>query len=108
PAVGPRISFSLAYNQRDTACGIDHNIFSAGRKWAFSLLSYVTKDASANNVVYLPGGGTITFTNSTDFLTNTRLTGDTTNGFTLFHPDGSKYVYSFVVTNSSGGFLKAF
>jgi len=108
PAIGPRLSFALAYNQRDTDSGVDRNIFSVGRKWAFSLLSYVAKDVNANTVVYLPEGGSITFTNSTDFLTNTRLTGDTTNGFTLFHPDGSKNVYSFAVTNSSGGFLKAF
>jgi len=108
PATGPRVSFTLNYNQSEFISGVDPHIFSVGRKWSFPWLSYVAKDASANNVVYLPGGGRITFTNSADFLTNTRLTGDTTNGFTLFHPDGSKDVYSFVVTNSSGGFLKAF
>jgi len=108
PATGPRISFKLNYNQRELISGVDPNVFSVGRKCTFPWLSYVAKDANANNVVYLPGGGSITFTNTADFLTNTRLTGDTTNGFTLSHPDGSKDVYSFVITNSSGGFLKAF
>src|SRR5205823_3532915 len=80
PAIGPRVSFTLNYNQRELISGVDPNIFSVGRKWSFPWLSYVAKDPNANNVVYLPGGGSITFTNAADFLTNTRLTGDTTNG----------------------------
>ena len=59
PATGPRISFTLNYNQRELSSGVDPNIFGVGRKWTFPWLSYVAKDAHANNVVYLPGGGSI-------------------------------------------------
>src|SRR5437867_712188 len=75
-ALGPRVSLSLSYNQRDSQIGKDVHTFSIGAQWGFSWLSYVALDAAGTNVVYLPGGGRITFTNTTDFLTNTRLTGD--------------------------------
>ena len=108
PALGPRISLALSHNQREEQTGGDGTTSSLGRKWSFSWLSYLAHDANTNNVVYLPGGGSITFTGASDLLTNTRLTGDSTNGFTLSFPDGSQYVYSQMVTNSSGVFQKAF
>ncbi|HVV01157.1 MAG TPA: hypothetical protein VHH88_07315, partial [Verrucomicrobiae bacterium] len=41
-------------------------------------------------------------------MTNTRLSGDTTNGFSVLRPDGSQDVYGLVVTNGGGAFLEAF
>jgi YD repeat-containing protein len=108
PALGPRISLSLSYNHREDQIGADKTISSLGRKWNFSWLSYVAQDAATNKIVRLPRGGSISFTNTVDFFTNTRLTGDTTNGFTLSYPDGSKYLYGLIATNSAGAFQRAF
>jgi RHS repeat-associated protein len=108
PAQGPRISFELAFKQREDAAGLNPQLFSVGLRWNCSWLSYVTQDANANNLVYFPGGRQRTFYTTNDYLTNTRLTGDTTNGFTLAYPDGSQNVYGFVVTNDAGVFQDAF
>src|SRR5205823_6117802 len=108
PAVGPRISLTLGYKQREMQTGLDPALFGLGKKWNCSWLSYATNDANGNLNVNLPGGGSLTFTNGADFLTNTRLTGDTTNGFTLCYPDGSQYFYGSILTNTSGVFQKAF
>ncbi|HVU27304.1 MAG TPA: hypothetical protein VHG71_06155, partial [Verrucomicrobiae bacterium] len=78
-----------------------------GTRWNCSWLSYVTHDFNTNNIVSFPGGGLTTYYTTNDYLTQTTLTGDTTNGFTLYYPDGSKDVYGFLVTNSSGTFLEA-
>lgn len=108
PALGPRVSFQLAFKQREFLAGWNPAIFSVGRNWNCSWLSYVARDANSNTVVNFPGGGQRTFFSTDDYLTNTRLIGDTTNGFTLSRPDGSKDVYGFIVTNSSGGFQEAY
>ena len=98
----------MAYKQREFTSGFDPNIISIGKKWNCSWLSYVAQDANMSNVVYFAGGGQRTFYGTNDYLTNTRLGGDTTNGFTLSYPDGSQDVYGFIVTNNSGAFQKAF
>jgi YD repeat-containing protein len=108
PAVGPRVSFELSFKQRELLTGWDTNVFSVGKRWNCSWFSYVTKDVNSNNVVYFANGGSRTYATTNDYLTNTRLIGNTTNGFTLSYPDGSKDVYGFIVTNSSGAFLNAF
>jgi RHS repeat-associated protein len=108
PALGPRISFGLSFKQRESTAGSSANLFSVGKKWNCSWLSYIAPDLNLSNVVYFPGGGQRTFTAASDYITNTRLTGSTNSGFTLSYPDGSKDVYGFIVTNSSGTFLEAF
>jgi RHS repeat-associated protein len=108
PAIGPRISFELAFKQRESTAGYNTNFFSTGINWNCSWLSFVTRDWNSNNVVNFPGGGQRTYYTPNDYLTDTSLAGDTTNGFTLSYPDGSKDVYEFVVTNASGVFLEAF
>ena len=108
PGLGSRLSFELAFNQRDSVAGLNTNIFSAGIKWNVSWLSYVAQDTNDNNVVYFPGGGQRTYYTAKDYLTSTTLSGDTNSGFTVSYPDGSQDVYGFVVTNSGGGFLYAF
>jgi len=107
PAVGPRISFKASFGQRETSAGYDPNMFSLGKRWNCSWLSYVAHDQSGSNVVYFPDGGNRTYFTTNDYLTNTRLTGDTTNGFTVSYPDGSKKIYGLIVTNSLGVFQKA-
>jgi len=107
PAIGPRVSLQLAYKQREAAAG-EGTFFSFGKKWNFSWLSYVFQDSNTNNVVHFPGGRERTFYGQTEYITNTRLTGDTTNGFTLSYPDGSQDVYGFILTNSAGAFREAF
>ena len=111
PAVGPRISFGLAFKQREIAAGFNTNIFSVGKRWNCSWLSYVAPDTNGNEVVYYPGGGQRTYYTTNppvDYLTDTQLTGSTNTGFTLLHPDGSQDVYGFIVTNTAGTLLKAF
>jgi RHS repeat-associated protein len=108
PALGSRVSFKLSFKQREYMAGYPSYFFSVGKKWNCSWMSYVRKDGSSNNVVFFPGGMERTFYTTNDYLTNTRLTGDTTNGFILSYPDGSQNIYSFVVTNSSNVFQEAF
>ena len=108
PSVGPRISFKLAFKQSEKVAGYDTNIFSVGKKWNCLWLSFVSTNVWGSNVVYFPGGRQRTFPATTDYLTNTRLTGDVNNGFSLAYPDGSQNVYGLIVNNSSGSFQKAF
>ena len=108
PALGPRVAFQLAYKQREFIAGVLPNVFSVGKKWNCSWLAYVSQDWNTNSVVHFPGGGQRTFVGTNDYQTNTRLTGDTTNGFTLLHPDGSREVFGFMVTNTAGVFLNAY
>lgn len=107
PALGPRISFQLDFAQRGSAAGFNQ-IFCVGKRWNCSWLSYVTQDVNTNNVVNFPDGGQQTFYTTNDYNTNTRLTGDTTNGFTLSYPDGNQNIYGYIVTNNSGAFFGAF
>ena len=108
PPLGPRVSFQLSYNQREASAGSSTNIFSTGRKWNFPWFSFVNRDANGSNVVHFPGGGARTIGDGADYLTDTRLTGDTNAGFTLTYPDGSSDAFGFVVTNASGAFQMAF
>jgi RHS repeat-associated protein len=108
PATGPRISFGLEFKQREFTDGYDTNFFGAGKRWNCSWLSYVAQDYNTNIVVYFPGGGSTTYYTTNDYLTDTTLSGNMTNGFTVSYPDGSKDVYGFVVTNTSGTFPEAF
>ena len=63
---------------------------ASGKKWNFPWFSYVTLGPfGTNNIVHFSSGMTRTFAGSTDYLTNVRLTGDMTNGYTLYYPDGS-------------------
>ncbi|PWU15252.1 MAG: hypothetical protein C5B50_15740 [Verrucomicrobia bacterium] len=125
PAVGPRVSLGLGYKQREFHAGYnaapDLQTFGMGKKWNFQWLSFVSPGSlsfagSPSFNVHFPNGrvrtfaGTVTSgTNSfpIDYLTNTRLTGNTNSGFTVSYPDGSQDVYGFV-QNVGGIFQKAF
>ena len=108
PGLGPRVSFELAFKQRESTAGAAPNIYSVGMRWNCSWLSYVAPDLKGSNVVYFPGGGQRTYYGTNDYVTNTRLTGSTNTGFNVWYPDGSKDIYGFVVTNSAGAFANAF
>jgi hypothetical protein len=108
PAAGPAISLKLGFKQREASAGLAPNTFSLGKKWNFSWFSYVSLDASGSNFVHFPDGRERTFAGSQDFLTNTRLTGNTNSGFTIQYPDGSKDVYGWIVSGGGGAFLQAF
>jgi RHS repeat-associated protein len=108
PALGPRVALGLVFKHREFTAGYTPTVFGFGRKWNCSWLSYVSLDSNTNAVVLLPGGGQLTFYGGSNYVTGARLTGSTTNGFTLTHPDGSSDAYLFIVTNSSGVFQQAF
>lgn len=108
PAIGSRVSFTLSYNQRETGSGYNPNLFSVGKRWYCSWLSYLTQDSSGNKTVYLSDGGAQVFNTTSNYLTSTILTGSTSTGFTLLYPDGSKDIYGFIVTNTDGTFESAF
>jgi RHS repeat-associated protein len=62
PAIGNRVSFKLAYKQRDVdlvgnPLPIQSNIFSVGNNWNCSWLSYVEDLNSGNALMFAPGGG---------------------------------------------------
>jgi YD repeat-containing protein len=108
PALGQRISFDLAFKQRESTAGFDPEVFSVGKKWTCSWLSYVTQN-QGTNTVFLSGGGQLVFSSANvDYYTRASLTGDTNSGFTVIYPNGSRDVYGFVVTNAGGAFQKAF
>ena len=101
PGIGSRVSLKLAYKQREANAGINPNIFSVGQKWNFSWLSYVTLDQHGSNLVCFPSGGAVIFEGPTDYLTNTRLTGNMTNGYYLYYPDGSTDIYGCIVNGTA-------
>ena len=51
PALGPRISLRLNYNQSEHKAGKDGALFSLGEQWTSSWLSYVTLGEAANEGV---------------------------------------------------------
>jgi RHS repeat-associated protein len=104
PTIGARIAFELSFKQRESRAGLNPAIFSAGKKWNCSWLSYID---GATNLLF-PGGGLRAVINKIDYVHNARLSGSQTTGFTLSYPDGSKEVYGFLATNSSGIFANAF
>jgi len=108
PALGSRISFRLSYKQRESSTGNNPKVFNIGKRWNCSWLSSVSLDAAGRSVVHFPGGGERTFSSTNDYLTNTRITGNTTNGFAVWYGDGRRNEYELVVTNGSGAFQKAF
>lgn len=108
PALGPPISLSLSFKQRETAAGSSPGLFSFGPNWNFSWFSCVTLNGTGSNVVHFPGGSQVTFNGTNDYVSNTRLLGNTNSGYNLYYPDGSMDTFGFIVTNSTGIFLEAF
>jgi hypothetical protein len=107
PAIGARVSLELAYKQQEHSAGLNPNVFSFGKNWNFPWLSFVTQ-LGTNYMVHYPGGLETTLNGTNNYLNNSTLSGNTTNGFTILYPDGSQDIYGFVVTNTSGVFMDAY
>ncbi|HEV7925252.1 MAG TPA: RHS repeat-associated core domain-containing protein [Verrucomicrobiae bacterium] len=107
PSIGSRISLTLDYKQHEETAGMDSLIFSFGCKWNCSWLSYVATNGcigtnfSGSNQVYYANGGTRTFLGTNDYLTETRLIGNMTNGYYVYYADGSVDFYAYFVFNSA-------
>jgi RHS repeat-associated protein len=59
--VGPKVEFTVAYNQRDADQSAAQQYSNLGQNWTFNWLSYVTDDPvnlGANASIYVRGGGT--------------------------------------------------
>jgi len=105
PALGPRVSFELDYKQREDTAGLNPQYFSAGRKWNFSWLSYISYYDTNLNLLHFPGGGVVGIYSFPwpypDPLSLAVRTGDEINGYTITYPDGRQDVYNFIVKNGS-------
>ena len=55
PAVGPRISFKLAFKQYESTSGFDTNVFSVGKRWNCPWLSYVTYNPTTPDLAWSGG-----------------------------------------------------
>jgi RHS repeat-associated protein len=114
PGRGPKVSFQLSYLQRDAIAGTNANIFSFGKAWNCSWLSYIQDFKSTNGAnIWLPGGGKVFLSGSgaRDVYTNLRLQRNAdTNGNTVslqvLYPSGATDLYAkklpsfYVDTNS--------
>jgi RHS repeat-associated protein len=108
PGVGERVSFKLAYKQRETT-ETNANLFSLGPMWDCSWLSYVTDDeASWVATLYMAGGGEQIYLEpngsqhgylSRNSLARTPSPTGTLTNFILAYPSGAKDYYSYIPTN---------
>ena len=108
PGIGKRISFKLAYKQREDRT-ISDSFFSLGEKWDCSWLSYIEDDGETNGVttarMVVPGGGERTYdldtsgTSTVEYYSHTVLqrhadsNGDLT-GFTVSYANGARDCYT--------------
>jgi RHS repeat-associated protein len=103
PGLGPRISFKMAYKQRDYAFRtISSGLFNFGTNWNCSWLSYVIDDgvgSYATNIiagggqrVYTPDNATLEWYSNTILQRTTDGSGNLT-GFVLSHANGAKEYY---------------
>jgi len=109
PTIGQRISFYLAFKQRETTAGFVTKHFQCWKKvgvFPGSLMWGRTRTQTAWSFSRTAASGRSI--PPTIISPTPRLTGNTNIGFTLSYPDGSQNVYGFIVTNSSGAFQEAF
>jgi hypothetical protein len=115
PGLGDKISFTLAYKQRESRAGTNNVLSSCGQKWNCSWISYLIASSPysiTNPAMILPGGGERAYTAdglTPEYYSNTRLTaltvGATLAGYGLSFADGSVNYYTNVVTDSYGDLL---
>ncbi len=104
PPRGPRIDFTLTYNQREANQPANFNYANFGQKWTCNWISYI-KDNGTNTPAdvehYVGGGGTEVYTgynttNST-FAVNWRTQGTlkrlTASSYQLTFADGSRQIF---------------
>jgi RHS repeat-associated protein len=104
PALGGRISFNLAYKQRETSVNTN-SLFNLGNHWDFSWFSYILDDTNdSEGIMTVPGGGQRIYqanTTNQEYFSHTtleRLTNSSGNltGFIVSHFTGAKDYYGFV------------
>ncbi len=103
PSIGGRMSFKLAYKQRETIVP-SSSFFSAGPMWDCSWLTYIVDDYygySATMIV--PGGGQRSYicdNSSKEYFSHTVLqrtdNGTTVTNFTVTYANGAKDVYDYI------------
>ncbi|MGA2175353.1 MAG: RHS repeat-associated core domain-containing protein [Verrucomicrobiota bacterium] len=118
PGLGSRISFQLAYKQRETLAGTNPAVFSCGQMWNCSWISYViapsiTPPPGPPMTLVLPDGGERGYTAdgatpeyySRSVMSVTTTNGGTLAGCTVVYPDGASDSYNDVFTAPSGDVL---
>lgn len=103
PAYGPKVDFTVTYNQRESQQPATFTYSNLGPKWTFGWLSYVTDDPNhqfAFTALYRSGGGTEIFAydnTSQAFVVDPRSHAalvKTAAGYERRLPDGSKEVFA--------------
>ena len=120
PGVGNRISFKLAYKQRDTRTQ-STNLFGVGKQWNCSWINYIVDDGFGNfATMSVPGGGERTYapwSSTGEYYSNTRITrtpppngcaGSSITSFQIDHPNGARDYYNYVATNLLGTYQVAY
>jgi len=112
PGVGYRISFKLAYKQRESLAGTYTDAFSCGQKWDFSWMTYVLPAGGSQATMIVAGGGQRNYTAdgaTPEYYTSSLMTQTTTGvaltGYTVQYPNGAIDYYNYVVTNTTGKVL---
>ena len=116
PGLGNRISFKLAYKQRDVddsgnSRPIQSNIFSLGYNWNCAWSSYVVDNGDGSATMFLPGGGTrfyyydgVTQEYYSHTIMNRTTTPDGTfTGFIVSYANGAQDNYQSVPQESLDG-----
>ena len=101
PGLGPRVSFKLAYKQRESFI-MTNNVFSLGPKWDWSWSTYIMNVDRYHDTMAVPGGGQRTYwSGSVEFFSHTllNLTG---GGYALAFPNGATNYYTFSVPINMG------
>lgn len=108
PARGGRVSFKLAYKQRDQVVR-DTNWFSLGVLWNCSWLSHAAPDGEQHAYVYVAGGGKRRYLADGSWMeynSNSRMQRLTNStgaflGYEVIYADGAKEVYGFLVAGGT-------
>jgi RHS repeat-associated protein len=105
PPRGPRIDFTITYNQREANQPANFTYSNFGQQWTCNWISYI-RDNGTNTPAdvehYVGGGGTEVYTgystNTQAFTVNWRTQGTlkrlTTSSYELLFADGSRQIFS--------------
>lgn len=105
PPVGPKVGFSVRYNQRDQQFVSNFNYSNFGLKWTFDWLAFILDQPSnplSDVTYYMMGGGNRRFTGfdletqtyRVQVLDRTRLRKTSSASYEMIEPDGSRKVFS--------------
>ena len=106
PGIGQRMSFKLAYNQRDGREYWTSRFFMLGTHWNCSWLSYIIDEPPGDAYMTVAGGGERSYdldATGPEYYSQTRVErltdgfGNLT-GFIVSYPNGAKDYYSYVTS----------